>query len=96
MLLCSGDEDLATRGLRNRTFLRAGRAGRPVAVDLGDLSFADSSFVVDLAMLARRLRLGGGELELLGARPTIRRLIEMAGLHHMPNLRVDWPVATGA
>ena len=93
MLRCSGDEDLTTRGLRTPTLLRAGRVGSSVEVDLRELTFADSSFLVDLAMLARRLRHRGCELLLRDAQPTIRRLIEMAGLHHMPNLQVDWALA---
>jgi anti-anti-sigma factor len=65
-----------------------------VVVDLRELGFADSSFVVDLAMLARRLRQQGCELRLRGAGPTIQRLIDMAGLHQLPNLQVDWRLAT--
>jgi anti-anti-sigma factor len=93
VLRCAGDEDLATRGRRNPIFLRAGRLGSSVDVDLGELIFADSSFVVDLAMLARRLRRQGCELRLRRAQPTVQRIIEMAGLHQLPNLRVDWALA---
>ena len=44
--------------------------------------------MVDLAMLARRLRAGGRELLLRGAQPQIRALIEFVGLHRLPGVQV--------
>ena len=58
-------------------------------VDLSDLVFADTSLMLDLAMLARRLRRRGRAILLCGAQPQIRALIELVGLHHLPGVRLD-------
>jgi anti-anti-sigma regulatory factor len=55
-------------------------------VDLSDLSFADASLMVDLAMLSRRLRRRGRALVLRGAQPQIQRLIELVGLDRLPGV----------
>lgn len=64
-------------------------------VDLHELVFADPSLMVDLAMVARRLRQCEGHMRIRGAQPQIRRLIEMVGLHRLPNVSLD-PAATPA
>jgi anti-anti-sigma regulatory factor len=38
-------------------------------VDMSELSFADASLMVDLAMVARRVRQAGGRMTLRGAQP---------------------------
>ena len=76
----SGDEDRATSGRRRRPLSVALHATRDVIVDLSELTFADSSLIVDLACLAQRLRAQGRTLWLAGAQPQIRRLIESVGL----------------
>jgi anti-anti-sigma regulatory factor len=53
--------------------------------------FADTSLMLDLAMVARRLRAGGSALRLRGAQPQIIRLIELMGLHRLPGVRLDGP-----
>ena len=58
-------------------------------VDLCDLEFADASLMVDLAMLARRLRIAGSRLVVRGAQPQIRKLIELVGLHRLPGVQVE-------
>lgn len=65
-------------------------------VDLSELVFADASLMLDLAMLARRLRAHGRALLLRGAQPQIRTLIEMVGLHRMPGVSFDGPAAAFA
>src|SRR3954447_3513188 len=67
VLTVMGQEDQLTAGSRRRALSRALRAGCDVVVDLSGLSFADSSLMVDLAVLARRLRLQGQALLLQGA-----------------------------
>jgi anti-anti-sigma regulatory factor len=62
-----------------------------VVVDLSELSFADTSLMLDLAMLARRLRVRGRALLIRGARPHIRKLIEMMGVHKLPGVRLEGP-----
>jgi anti-anti-sigma regulatory factor len=62
-----------------------------VIVDLSDLVFADTSLMLDLAMLARRLRVRGRAILLRGAQPQVRALIEMMGLHRLPGVRLEGP-----
>jgi anti-anti-sigma regulatory factor len=68
---------------------RAFRAQADVVVDLSELVFADASLMVDLAMLARRLRAHGRAILLRGAQPQIRTLIEMVGLHRLAGVRFE-------
>jgi anti-anti-sigma regulatory factor len=71
--------------------MRAIRAQADVIVDLTELVFADASLMLDLAMLARRLRAHGRAILLRGAQPQIRALIETVGLHRLPGVRFDGP-----
>ena len=57
-------------------------------VDLSQLAFADPSLMLDLAMLARRLRKAGWQLLLQGAQPDIRALIEHVGLHRLSGVLI--------
>ena len=93
VLRVTGDEDRATQSLRRRPLSRALTAldGPDLTVDLSELSFADSSLMLDLAMLARRLRQRGRVLVLRGAQPHIGRLIEMVGLDRLPGVKVAAP-----
>jgi anti-anti-sigma regulatory factor len=75
---------------------RALRAQTDVTVDLTELAFADASLMLDLAMLARRLRAHGREILLRGAQPQIRTLIELVGLHRLPGVRLEGPAPTPA
>src|SRR5947209_6399339 len=75
-LLCSGDEDRSTQGFRRRALARAIRAQTDVVVDLSGLEFADASLMLDLAVLARRLRVRGRALLLRKPQPQIWPLIE--------------------
>ncbi len=72
------------------------RAQSDVVVDLRDLDFADTSLMVDLAMLSNRLRRRERKLLLRGAQPHVMHLIEMVGLHRLPGVVVDGPVAAAA
>ena len=91
-----GDEDRATASLRRRPFSKVLTTMRDdLVVDLTDLSFADTSLMLDLAMLARRLRKAGRQLVIRDAQPHIARLIELVGLHRMPGVLVEQP-ATAA
>jgi len=87
-LVCSGDEDRSTQGRRRHALSRALTASSDVTVDLSQLAWADPSLMVDLAMVARRLRRVGRGLVLHGAQPQIERLIELVGLHRQPGVRI--------
>ncbi len=78
-----------TQGARRRALARAIRARTDVVVDLSQLVFADRSLLIDLAMLARRLRAHGLAILLRGAQPQIRTLIEIVGLHRLPGIRLE-------
>ncbi len=60
-------------------------------VDLTELCFADISLMLDLALLARRLRHGGQAILLRGAQPQIRTLIESVGINRLPGVVLDAP-----
>ena len=64
--------------------VRALRAQTNVIVDLSELAFADSSVMLDLAVLARRLRVRGREILVRGAQPQVMMLIKHVGLHRLP------------
>ncbi|HEY5317487.1 MAG TPA: STAS domain-containing protein [Solirubrobacteraceae bacterium] len=95
-LRCRGDEDRMTQGRRRPALSRAIRAQADVIVDLTELVFADTSLMLDLAMIARRLRTHGRALLLRGAQPQITMLIEMVGLHRLPGVRLEGPAAAFA
>ena len=88
MLRCCGDEDRTTQSLRRRALSQALHAPADLVVDLSELAFADPSLMLDLAMVARRLRKAGSELLLQGAQPNIHVLIEYVGLHRLPGVKV--------
>ena len=89
VLRCTGEEDATTKPLRRRALSKAKRSPKDVVVDLSGLGFADPSLMIDLAMVAQRLRMSGRGVRLRGAQPHIRRLIEMVGLHHLPGVLMD-------
>ena len=89
MLRCCGDEDRTTQSLRRTALTRAFSATSDVVVDLSALKVADTSLMLDLAMVARRLRKAGREIVLRGAQPDIQTLIELVGLHRLPGVRVE-------
>ena len=91
VLRCSGDESRATQGCRRPALSRALRADDDLVVELAELAFADPSLMIDLAMLARRLRRRGNALVLHSPQPQIRRLIEMVGLHRLQGVRIEGP-----
>jgi len=60
-----------------------------VIVDLRELVFADSSLMVDLAVLARRKRVKGRKVRLRDPQPQVKAVIEGVGLHRLPGVRVE-------
>jgi len=60
-------------------------------VELRELAFADSSLMIDLAVLARRLRVSGAAMRLRGPQPEILRLIQLVGLDRLPGVLLDGP-----
>jgi anti-anti-sigma factor len=93
VLRCCGDEDIATRGCRRAALSRALAARTDVVVDLRELTFADSSLMLDLAIVARRLRMTGRRLHLRNAQPQVWRVIQIVGVHRLPGVVADGPTA---
>jgi anti-anti-sigma regulatory factor len=60
-----------------------------VVVDLSELAFADASLMLDIAMLARRLRSARAQLHVRGAQPQVRQLIERVGLHRLSSVHIE-------
>ena len=87
-LRCYGDEDRSTQSLRRQALSQALGARADVVVDLAELAFADPSLMLDLVMVARRLRKAGRELTLRGAQPDISVLIEYVGVHRLPGVKI--------
>jgi anti-anti-sigma regulatory factor len=96
LLRCSGDEDRSTQGCRRRALTRALRSQADVIVDLTELTFADASLMVDLAVLARRLRARGRAVRLRAPQPQIQTLIEILGIHTLPGVELVSQRPTGA
>ena len=88
-----GEEDRSTQSLRRRPLSRVLTMLREdLTVDLTELSFADSTLMLDLVMLARRLRHAGRSMVLHGPQPQIKRLIEIIGLDRVEGVYVASPV----
>jgi anti-anti-sigma regulatory factor len=87
-LRCYGDEVRSTQSRRRQALSQALCAPEDVVVDLAELAFADPSLMLDLAMIARRLRKAGRTLILRGAQPDISVLIEYVGLHRLPGIAI--------
>ena len=62
-----------------------------MTVDLSELGFADVSLMLDLALIARRLRVRGRAILLRGAQPQVRTLIELVGIHRLPGVELEGP-----
>jgi anti-anti-sigma regulatory factor len=62
-----------------------------VCVDLSELRFADPSLMIDLAVLAQRLRAEGRAVMLRGAQPQVRTLIGLVGLDRQPAVALETP-----
>lgn len=60
-----------------------------MTVELQELAFADSSLMVDLAVLARRKRVKGRKVRLRNPQPQVRAVIVGVGLHRLPGVRLD-------
>ncbi len=87
--MLSGDEDVTTQAVRRAALSRALSAQVDLRVALDDLVFADASVMLDLAMVARRLRKAGRRTFIGGAQPQVHRLIEKVGLHRLPGVSVE-------
>ena len=65
-----------------------------LAVDLSDVSFMDSAGLRVLVGGVRRVHYAGGAVVVCGARPNIRRLLELTGFDRVAPLEAE-PVTPG-
>jgi anti-sigma B factor antagonist len=78
----AGEIDIATvAGLRERLF-ELTASGRPVVVELDQVSFIDSTGLAALVGAARRAAAHGASLHVICARPQTRQLFRLTGLDH--------------
>ena len=75
--------------MRRRALSAALHAPRDVCVDLTELRFADPSLMIDLAVLAQRLRAKGRAVRLRAPQPQIRTLIGLVGLDRQPAVALE-------
>ena len=76
----AGEIDIATVAqLRERLFELAA-SGRPLVVDLDQVSFIDSAGLAALVGAARRAAAHGASLHVICARPQTRQLFRLTGL----------------
>jgi anti-anti-sigma regulatory factor len=75
--------------LRRRALSAALIAPCDVCVDLSELRFADPSLMIDLAVLAQRLRAQGRALRLRAPQPQVRTLIGLVGLDRQPAVALE-------
>ena len=87
--MCSGEEGAATQGRRRTALSRALRADSDLLVDLRALRVADPSLILDLTMVACRLRRSERRMVLRGAQPPVRRLIEALGFHRFAGVILE-------
>jgi len=80
---------MSTQGRRRHAMSRALSARTDLVIDLSDLVFADTTVMLDVAMVARRLRKAGRRTFVRAPQPQIRRLIEIVGLHRLPGVSVE-------
>jgi anti-anti-sigma factor len=89
---CVGDEDIASQSRRRAALSRAlTMVEGELIVDLRELTFADTSLMLDLAIVARRLRRAGSAMRLCDAQPQVQRIIETVGLHRLPSVVLEKP-----
>lgn len=76
-----GEVDVATAPAVREALYRLFDAGaRHVVVDLGEMTFIDSSGLGVLVGALRRAREAGGRLELVNLQPGTRRVFDVTGL----------------
>lgn len=78
----SGEIDLYTVPRLHGELIKALEGGGPVrlVVDMSGVEFCDSTGMNVLLVAHRRAREQGGDLELAGPRPTVRKILQVTGL----------------
>ena len=75
--------------MRRQPLSAALHAQHDVCVDLAELRFADPSLMIDIAVLAQRLRAAGRAVRLRAPQPQVRALIGLTGLDRQPAVALE-------
>ncbi|MGQ9630676.1 MAG: STAS domain-containing protein [bacterium] len=76
-----GNLDISTRdGLREEIFRLIDGGDRNLVIDLGKVTYSDSSGIMALVEVERRAREAGGRAALLNVRVGVRRTIDLIGM----------------
>jgi anti-anti-sigma factor len=82
-----GEVDLAAADVLAKTLQRATAHEETVRLDITDVTFLDSIGLAVVIRTALALE-GRGSLVLTGARPPVRRVLELSGTAGIPNVNV--------
>jgi anti-sigma B factor antagonist len=81
VLKVSGEIDIQTSPvLEEQLRLALDRGDTSLVVDLGDVSFLDSTGLSVLVGALQRCRAAGGDLRLVAPQPNVRRVLDITGL----------------
>ena len=83
-----GELDMATAETLREALRPIALSHRPIALDLGELTFIDSSGIRALVDLASRMN-GSGPLMLFNLSVGVRRLLDIVGLDNVPGIQVE-------
>lgn len=84
-----GEIDASTAPTLEAALADLPEGGEPVVLDLGDVTFIDSSGLRVLIALASRASDGGRSVKIDRPSPTVARLLEITGLAEMFGLESD-------
>ncbi len=76
----TGDIDLETSPLARQTLLEAVGRGMPVVVDMGGVSYMDSSGIASLVEAFQKAKSAGHEFSLVGVGGTVQKVLALARL----------------
>ena len=97
LMSVSGEIDLYTAPRLHSELAAALAGGGPVrlVVDMSGVEFCDSTGMNVLLAAHRRAREQGGDLELAGPRPTVRKILQVTGLETVFTVLDDRPAVAG-
>jgi len=84
----SGELDMASAGVMQESLEPAVRAGGNLVLDVGELTFIDSSGIRAFVALAERMN-GAAPLVLSNVSTSARRLFDIIGLETLPGIEVE-------